>query len=56
METIRSILDKWLAKAQRQKNAYLLIIRTDNAKEFEALQPWADEKGIEIEFIEPYTP
>ena len=38
------------------KGVYLLAIRTDNAKEFEALKPWAQEKGIIIEFIEPHTP
>jgi transposase InsO family protein len=31
-------------------------MRADNAKEFEALKPWAAEQGIEMEFAEPYTP
>jgi hypothetical protein len=34
----------------------LLIIRTDNAREFKALEPWALKKGIQIEFTEPDTP
>jgi transposase InsO family protein len=55
-ETVRGILELWLAKVERETGHLLITIRTDNAKEFEALRPWAEGKGIEIEFIEPYTP
>ena len=34
----------------------LLIIQTDNAHEFKALEAWGQPKGIEFEFIEPGTP
>ena len=34
----------------------LLIIQTDNACEFKALEAWGQPKGIEFEFIEPGTP
>jgi transposase InsO family protein len=33
-----------------------LLIHTDNAKEFRALDPWAKEHRIELEFIKTYTP
>lgn len=33
----------------------LLIIWTDNAREFKVLVPWGMEKGIELEFIEVHT-
>jgi hypothetical protein len=56
METVRGILKRWLARVEREKGVYLLAIRTDNAKKFEALKPWAQKKGIKIEFIEPHTP
>ena len=56
VETVREILELWLAKVERETGHLLITIRTDNAKEFEALKPWAEKKGIEIEFIEPHTP
>jgi transposase InsO family protein len=54
--TVRATLEKWLALVEREKGVKLLVIRTDNAKEFKALEPWALEKGITIEFTEPDTP
>jgi hypothetical protein len=54
--TVKRILEIWIAQAEREKGVQLLVIRTDNAREFKALQPWALEKGIRIEFTEPYTP
>ena len=56
LETVREILELWLAKVERETGHLLITIRTDNAKEFEALKPWAEKKGIDIEFIEPHTP
>jgi hypothetical protein len=56
LETVRENLELWLAKVERGTGHPLITIRTDNAKEFEALKPWAEKKGIEIEFIEPHTP
>jgi hypothetical protein len=32
--------------AEREKGVKLLVIRTNNAKEFKALEPWALKKGI----------
>ena len=55
-ETIREILERWLAKVEQETGKLLISIRTDNAKEFDALKPWAEERGIEIKFIEPHTP
>lgn len=49
-------LDGWLRRVERQSGKMLLIIRTDNAKEFLALGKWADAIGIELEFIESDTP
>ena len=54
-ETVRRILEQWLAKVERETGELLLTIRTDNAREFKALIPWATTKGIDIEFIEPHT-
>jgi transposase InsO family protein len=54
--TVKATLEAWLAMAEREKGVKLLIIRTDNAKEFKALEPWALKKGIQIEFTEPGTP
>jgi len=34
----------------------LLVILTDNAAEFTALRPWAELKGIELDFIEAEAP
>jgi transposase InsO family protein len=55
-ETVKKILEEWLVKSEREKELSLLSLRTDNAKEFQALKPWARGKGIKIEFIESYTP
>jgi transposase InsO family protein len=54
--TVRAILEEWLAMVEREKGTKLLTIRTDNAKEFKALVPWALKRGIQFEFIEPDTP
>src|SRR5699024_9063323 len=56
VESIIQTLDLWLKRVERQSGRMLVIIRTDNAMEFRALIPWADGKGIEIEFIETDTP
>ena len=49
-------LDVWLRVVERQTGQVLLVIRTDNASEFRALEPWCSDRGIELEFIEPDTP
>jgi transposase InsO family protein len=54
--TVQGILEEWLAWVEREKGVKLLTIRTDNAKEFKALKPWAKKQGIWIEFSEPGTP
>jgi transposase InsO family protein len=54
--TVKAILEEWLVLVEREKGVKLLVIRTDNAKEFKALEPWALKKGIRIEFTEPDTP
>ena len=54
--TIRQILETWMQKVERQTGKMVVVIRTDNAKEFLALREWADTYGIELEFTEPYTP
>ena len=56
LATVQEILKEWLANVERQTGNLLLSICTDNAKEFRALDPWAKEHGIELEFIEPYHP
>ncbi|BCR87868.1 uncharacterized protein ACHE_40432S [Aspergillus chevalieri] len=55
-ESVMHTLDSWLRQVERQSGKVLLVIRTDNAAEFVALRPWAEEKGIELEFIEAETP
>lgn len=55
-ESVVYSLDSWLRKVERQSGKMLIIIRTDNAREFLALEPWADARGIEMEFIEADTP
>ena len=39
-DTIQYELDIWLRRVERQAGQVLLIIRTDNAREFKALVPW----------------
>lgn len=62
LEVIETILDKWMTWVERFQtvqsgyNEKVLVIRTDNAKEFTALEAWSSRHGIEIEFTEPYTP
>lgn len=55
-ESVIYTLDVWSRQVERQASQMLLIIRTDNAAEFIALKKWAKSKGIELEFIESYTP
>ncbi|EED15089.1 conserved hypothetical protein [Talaromyces stipitatus ATCC 10500] len=55
-ETVIEILEKWMAKEERILGKALINIRLDNAKEFAALGSWAEKKGIDLEFTEPYTP
>ena len=55
-ESVIHTLDSWLRQVERQSGRVLLVIRTDNAAEFMALKPWAELKGIELEFIEAETP
>ncbi|BCR88813.1 uncharacterized protein ACHE_50011A [Aspergillus chevalieri] len=54
--SVQNTLELWLRQAERETGKMLLVIRTDNAKEFLALEPWAQLKGIQLEFTEPYTP
>ena len=56
VESLIQTFDSWLPWVQRQSGQMLLIIRTDNAREFKALEAWGQPKGIEFEFIEPGTP
>lgn len=56
MESVVYTLDAWLRQVERQAGQMLLVIRTDNAAEFIALKPWAESKGVELEFIEAHTP
>jgi transposase InsO family protein len=56
LETVQEVLDQWLANAERQTQKKVLVIRTDNAREFVALDPWVKRQGIELEFTEPHTP
>lgn len=46
--TVKATLEQWLAPVEREKGVKLLVIRTDNAKEFKALEPWALKKGIQM--------
>jgi hypothetical protein len=39
LETVQKALDGWLANAERQIQNKVLVIRTDNAREFVALGP-----------------
>jgi hypothetical protein len=55
-ETVIQLLERWMAKQERQLGHLLVSIRFDNAREFVALEPWAEKKGIDLEFTESYTP
>lgn len=55
-ETVIEILERWMAREERVLGKALIDIRLDNAKEFAALGSWAEKKGIDLEFTEPYTP
>jgi molybdenum cofactor biosynthesis enzyme MoaA len=49
-------LDQPYKKVQGTPKVTQVFQRMDNAKEFLALKPWAEEKGIELEFTELHTP
>lgn len=55
-ESVAHSLDTWLQQTECQSDQMLLIIQTDNATEFRALISWGEQKEIEFEFIEFYTP
>ena len=55
METIQHELDVWLHQVECQAGQVLLIIQTDNAREFRVLILWGMKKGIEFKFIEAHT-
>ena len=56
VESLIQTFDSWLPWVQCQSGQMLLIIWTDNACEFKALEAWGQPKGIEFEFIKPGTP
>lgn len=45
-----------MVKVERRTGRLLVNIRSGNAKEFVALEDWADSKGVELELIETETP
>ena len=55
-DTVIHILARWMARQERELGILVVNIRLDNAKEFAALKPWATNRGVELEFTEPYTP
>ena len=56
VESLIQTFNTWLLWVQHQSSQMLLIIWTDNACEFKALEAWGQPKGIEFEFTEPGTP
>ncbi|EED18964.1 gag/polymerase/env polyprotein, putative [Talaromyces stipitatus ATCC 10500] len=56
LETVQKILSRWMRRQERELGMLLVNIRLDNAKEFVALKPWAEDLGIDLEFTESYTP
>ena len=54
--SVQNTLEIWLRQVERETGKMLLVIRTDNAKEFLALEPWGLLRGIQLEFIEAHTP
>ncbi|KAL3712502.1 hypothetical protein TMatcc_001201 [Talaromyces marneffei ATCC 18224] len=56
LETVQRILSRWMRRQERELGVFLVNIRLDNAKEFVALKPWAEDLGIDLEFTEFYTP
>lgn len=54
--SVQNTLEVWLRQVEREAGKMLLVIRTDNAKEFLSLEPWGLLRGIQPEFIEAYTP
>lgn len=56
LETVQRILSQWMRRQERELGMLLVNLRLDNAKEFVALKPWAEDLGIDLEFTESYTP
>ena len=57
VETIQEILENWLKRVERESGHMVIVIRTDNAAEFKALEKQLGDKyGIEFEYTEPYSP
>ncbi|ODM21132.1 hypothetical protein SI65_04185 [Aspergillus cristatus] len=54
--SVQNTLEIWLRQVEREAGKMLLVIRADNAKEFLALESWGLLRGIQLEFIEAYTP
>ena len=54
--SVQNTLEVWLRQVERETGKMLLVIRTDNAKEFLALESWGLLRGIQFEFIEAHTP
>src|SRR5699024_4355198 len=49
-DTVKQTLESWIKKAERQTGQLLVVVRTDNAKEFLALYGWAaqDRKSTRL--------
>ena len=54
--SVQNTLEIWLRQVERETGKMLSVIQTNNAKEFLALEPWGLLRGIQLEFIEAYTP
>jgi len=54
--SVQNTLEVWLRQVEREAGKMLLVIHADNAKEFLALESWGLLRGIQLEFIEAYTP
>jgi transposase InsO family protein len=56
MITVQEIITQWMKHQERELKKLLVNIQFDNAKEFVALKPWAEDHGIDLEFTKIYTP
>ena len=57
VDTIQAILESWLKRVERASGKTVIVVHTDNASEFKALEDrFGRNYGIEFEFTEPYTP
>jgi len=54
--SVQNTLEIWLRQVERETGKMLSVIQPNNAKEFLALEPWGLLRGIQLEFIEAYTP